>query len=301
MATSISHFNQFNFTSTNYENVEQLEDFPFMYRSTEYDGIYVPNHWHDSLEILYIEKGHMKVGLQDGEVHLFGNDFIIINSRDIHNTITIGFTKCWILQLSPDFLLKIIPDFYDIRFENELFPGPNRSSGIRGNSEIDKIRRDLELMSVVFEQKNTGYIPAFLSLLYDLLFLLEKNAKVRVSPNTVTKLSKNREILTQITDYVRQYYKGKITLSDGARVAGLQQEYFCRFFKKNMGMSFMDYVNEIRFSKVYSDLINTDKSVQDILIDRGFTNYKLFMKMFKDRYNTTPYKKRKSINKNSKE
>ena len=295
MAPSLSHFEQFNVTSQGYENVSQLEEFPFMYKVSEYDGIYVPNHWHDSLEILYIEYGHMKVELPDGCVDLYGHDFIIINSRDIHNTIAIGMTKTWILQLPPEFMISVIPDFLDIRFENPLFPGPTLSAGIRGNRITDKIRSDLALMSKVYSQKNSGYICAFLSLVYDLLFLLDTNAKVKISRSTISKLSRNREILSAITEYVRHNYKGKITLADGAKVAGLQQEYFCRFFKKNMGMSFMDYVNEVRFSKVYTDLIYTDNSVQNILINRGFSNYKLFMKMFKERYNTTPLQKRKSI------
>ena len=295
MAPSLSHFDQFNVTSKGYENVAQLEEFPFMYKVSEYDGIYVPNHWHDSLEILYIEYGHMKVELPDGSVDLFGHDFIIINSRDIHNTIAMGMTKTWILQLPPEFMSSVIPDFQDIRFENPLFPGPNYSAGIRGNSITDKIRSNLALMSKVYTQKNTGYICAFLSLLYDLLFLLDTSAKVAISPSRMSKLSHNREILSSVTEYVRHNYKGKITLADGARVAGLQQEYFCRFFKKYMGMSFMDYVNEVRFSNVYSDLIYTTDSVQDILANRGFTNYKLFMRMFKERYGTTPLQKRKAV------
>ena len=56
----------------------------------------------------------------------------------------------------------------------------------------------------------------------------------------------------------------------------MQPGYFCRFFKKCMGVTFLEYQNELRLSYIYRDLITTEDSVRDILERHGFTNYKLF-------------------------
>lgn len=289
MVNSISHFDNLGSTSTGYEAITDLPEFPFMYKIVEYDGLKVPNHWHESLEIIYIEFGHMRVDLQGAITDLYGQDFIIINSKDIHSTQALTNTRSCVLQLPPEFMRTVTQDFDDIRFENQAI----QSSGIRGNETTDRIRSDLSLMSNIYEHKNDGYVCAFLSLLYDMLFLLNTKTKITISPGQRTKTERNRQILSEVTTFVRNNYKRHITLKEAAATAGLQQEYFCRFFKRNMGMSFIDYVNEVRFSKVYEDLMSTDLSVQDILERRGFTNYKLFARMFRERYKTTPTKKRR--------
>ena len=53
-------------------------------------------------------------------------------------------------------------------------------------------------------------------------------------------------------------------------------------------MTFLDYVNSVRMEHVVRDLQRTDLSVQKLLEIHGFTNYKLFMKMYKSRFESTP-------------
>ena len=55
-----------------------------------------------------------------------------------------------------------------------------------------------------------------------------------------------------------------------------------------MGMTFLDYVNSIRLEHIARDLLDTDLSIQDLLEKHGFTNYKLFMKMYKKTVSTAP-------------
>lgn len=287
MNNSISHFNNLIPTAT-HENIRDMADFPFMYRIDHFNGEYTPNHWHESLEIIYIESGHLRVELNGNTVDLYGDDYLIINSGDIHNSTFIGPTTHCLLQLPPSFVATVIEDYSRVRFENPALPGNSISAGIRGNETSNRIRGNLSLMHSIFAQKNAGYRSAFMSLLYDTLFMLDTTAKVPITEVSRTKSEKNREILTQVTTYVAQHYREPVRLADAAGLAGLQQEYFCRFFKKYMGLSFIDYVNEVRFSHVYSDLISTDYSIQNLLDRHGFTNNKLFMRMFRERYNSTP-------------
>ena len=85
----------------------------------------------------------------------------------------------------------------------------------------------------------------------------------------------------------------EIILEDAALELGLNREYFCRMFKKNMGISFISYVNQVRIDHIYQDLIHTDDSILEITERHGFFNQKLFYQMFKERYQCTPVKLRK--------
>lgn len=61
-----------------------------------------------------------------------------------------------------------------------------------------------------------------------------------------------------------------------------------------MGTTFLEYQNELRLSHIYQDLIETDDPVNVILERHGFTNYKLFRRMFKETFGDTPTQIRKS-------
>ena len=69
---------------------------------------------------------------------------------------------------------------------------------------------------------------------------------------------------------------------------GLNKEYFCRFFKKHMGMSFLQYLNDVRAAHIYQDLQNSNAPISEIMEENGFTNQKLFNKTFKALYGSTP-------------
>lgn len=55
-----------------------------------------------------------------------------------------------------------------------------------------------------------------------------------------------------------------------------------------MGMSFLQYVNEVRISHIYQDLIRTDIPVGELADQNGFSNQKLFNRTFKEIYGCTP-------------
>ena len=78
-----------------------------------------------------------------------------------------------------------------------------------------------------------------------------------------------------------------------SQVILLQPGYFCRFFKKRLSMTYMEYLNEYRLSFIYRDLINTADPLQEILERHGFTNYKVFRRAFKEHFEASPMKIRK--------
>ncbi|WP_089982381.1 helix-turn-helix transcriptional regulator [Clostridium sp. C105KSO13] len=90
------------------------------------------------------------------------------------------------------------------------------------------------------------------------------------------------------TVYIDKHYKEPITLQDAADKLMLNKEYFCRFFKQNIGISFITYVNQVRIHHIYHDLVHTEDPTIDIMERHWFFNQKLFYKMFKEIYDCTP-------------
>ena len=99
--------------------------------------------------------------------------------------------------------------------------------------------------------------------------------------------------LEPVLDYISEHYREPISLNEIAEVACLQTGYFCRFFRKKMGITFLEYQNEYRLSFIYRDLITTRDPVHVILERHGFTNYKLFRRIFFEHFGNTPTQIRK--------
>ena len=109
------------------------------------------------------------------------------------------------------------------------------------------------------------------------------------------KTSRYLDRLDLIIKYINNHYSECISLENISSQAGLNAEYFSRFFKKYMGTTYLKYLNSIRLEHFYIDLTNTDYSISELIERNGFTNYKVFMKLFRDAYGTTPNEIRKQI------
>ena len=119
------------------------------------------------------------------------------------------------------------------------------------------------------------------------------NFSIRVVHSNQSQHNKDRARLDTILDYIAQNYR-HISIEEIAGIAYLQPGYFCRFFKKCMGITFLEYQNELRLSFIYLDIISTDDSIKDILERHGFTNYKLFRRMFFEHFKASPTEVRKT-------
>ena len=114
------------------------------------------------------------------------------------------------------------------------------------------------------------------------------------NPPSSKKDVKNFVRLEPVLEYTKKHYNTPITLSEISQIACFQEEYFCHYFKKNMGVTYFQYLNEIRLSHIYRDLTSTDLPLKVLLEKHGFTNYKLFRKMFYEQFATTPGEYRKN-------
>ena len=81
-------------------------------------GILVPAHWHHSLEILLIESGGMTVTLNDARLSLHAQDFVLINSGDLHSTNCPEHSRVRVLQIPYPFLKQNIPEYDRLRFRS---------------------------------------------------------------------------------------------------------------------------------------------------------------------------------------
>ena len=89
-------------------------------------------------------------------------------------------------------------------------------------------------------------------------------------------------------EFVREHYGERISLADAAGLLSITPEHFCRLFRKYTGQTFLAYVNQIRMEHFHTDLLETDKNITFLLDKNGITNYKGFLRKFKEAYGESP-------------
>ncbi|NLG39190.1 MAG: helix-turn-helix transcriptional regulator, partial [Fibrobacter sp.] len=95
-------------------------------------------------------------------------------------------------------------------------------------------------------------------------------------------------------DYINSnYHNASLSLEDVCREVGLNRNKLSDILKKNVGMTFSSFVNEIRLKEACRLLIETDLQVVEISINIGFGNVSHFNKVFKQAYQKTPLEYRR--------
>ena len=257
---------------------------------TETDaGSYVPSLWHVAIEIIYMVKGELDVTVESSHSHLNEGQCILINSGVIHSTKCSSPNVGIVLQIPFSFIQLYLPDVGQLQFVLD----ESSDSPIR-RTKLDVLKETLRQMQIANDIRPKGYILRFNSLLFELLFQLYHNFSVKVFHARLNHKAKDLNRLNLVLQYTNTHYNQPIALEEIAQVAFLESGYFCRFFKKHMGLTFLEYQNEVRLSHIYQDLLSTNDTLQQILERHGFTNYKLFRRVFAEHFHATPLQVRRN-------
>lgn len=73
----------------------------------------------------------------------------------------------------------------------------------------------------------------------------------------------------------------------------MNEQYFCRFFKKSLGKTPVSYINDFRIRHAATLLRTTELPVTEVCLESGFNNLGHFMKEFKKATQLTPLQFRK--------
>jgi two-component system response regulator YesN len=105
-----------------------------------------------------------------------------------------------------------------------------------------------------------------------------------------------KSVVNTICDYIDQNYQENITRTSLAKIVYLSPDYIARYFKKETGISLVNYIIKKRVDIAKELLNNTDLPVHIISDKVGYGNYSYFTKLFKKETNYTPVDYRKLSN-----
>lgn len=252
-------------------------------------------HWHDAIEILYLQEGELKVNTESTSRNLRSGQCTLIQPNKVHSTLCTRPNKAIVFQIPLLFLEKFVPDASRLTFQLE--ETPRQASQSKWNiqkTQINQFKEKLEQMQFIMDTKPDGAPLLFNTLLFDALYQLYHNFSFGFTADSTSRQNQNLEKLKPVLDYINCNYNRANFPYWNFQVSMFDPKYFCRFFKKCMGTTFLEYQNGIRISHIYQDLVSTNDKISVILERHGFTNYKLFRKVFYKHFGATPTEVRKN-------
>jgi hypothetical protein len=88
--------------------------------------------------------------------------------------------------------------------------------------------------------------------------------------------------------YIEEHYMKEIKLRDLALVAHISSTYYSIKFKKDMGITFKEYLINFRMNKARELLKDEDRSCKEVGMAVGYMDYVQFSKIFKKYVGTSP-------------
>lgn len=249
-------------------------------------------HFHDAYELYFILSGTRDYFIEEQFFKLGEGDLAVVPSGALHRTAGKGATR-FLIYFSPEFLER-----YYTKPIRDLLTAPLKTAVYHPSQE--QRTRIMELMTTLLQEyelnkkeKSAPREAAIALLLSDLLRLIAK------LPNAAAQKENPAPRSAQIVKYINENYNEIFSVEDVANHFFMSKYYFCRLFRKTMGIPLFTYINTIKIQQSCLIMEKENCTLTEIATRCGFNTSSYFCKVFKNIMGVSPgeYRKQKKLSK----
>lgn len=236
----------------------------------KYRNLHNISHWHMEHELIACREGSAQVMLDDTMFNITQQQCIFCHSGRVHY-----------ISASPDSLLLVClfdEKMYDpitspFALENPVFED---RYGIL--PKLSEIRHELQNQPIFFECRTEAMIG---EILVD-VFRGEPLRKAQWQFSDVVTRYK------QLLNHIDLEYE-HITYQNAVQFMNMSDAYFSRYFKRQAGMTFSQYLNVVRIEKAVQLLDSAPTmKITDVMLRCGFNTIRSFNRVFREVTGFTP-------------
>jgi YesN/AraC family two-component response regulator len=153
-------------------------------------------------------------------------------------------------------------------------------------SEEDAKKAEVHLVNMV-RNKGIDKMISFFNIL-KILCSAEKRTSLCSENYKQAFDEQGNKKMTDVYNYVRENFHKQITLVKISRIVHMSPFAFSRYFKKNCGSGFIEYLGRVRMNKACHLLRETEYQVHDIASQCGFSSISNFNKQFRKSESLSP-------------
>ncbi|NLM05638.1 MAG: helix-turn-helix domain-containing protein [Tissierellia bacterium] len=254
-----------------------------------------PFSWRKSIQLLQVLEGSLGVTVENESYSLHAGQVDIINEDEVYSFKSDEDNVILLIDIDPNFFEKFYDDAREVFYYADETASGEEEKYIGLKKLIDIIYYECLKKYDDYEEKIE---EKTLELMYYLLnnfhYLYYEGEGVEWNEETFNRSHR-------IVKYISNNYMDKVSLQDIADQEFLTSQYLSFKIKDTFGQTFNEYVSQMRVEESTKLLLDTDKSIQEIAEDIGFSHSRYYNKHFKLNYNMTPLQYRKKYKMNKKE
>lgn len=248
-----------------------------------------PIHYHKEFELNFVINAPGMLRIVGDSTEVIGEyDLVLITSPDLEhvweqhdckNTEVREIT----IQFSPTFM-KTLLDTNQFARVAKMF-NKARNGLCFPSAAIMKIYSIIDKLS---ETKGFYAVTSFLTLLYELSYFTDEARVLASSSFAKIETHSDSRRVQKVQNYINIHYKEEIRLGQLAKLVGMTEVSFSRFFKLRTGKSLSEYIIDIRLGHAARMLVDSTMSIAEICYESGFNNLSNFNRIFKKKKKASP-------------
>jgi AraC-like DNA-binding protein/quercetin dioxygenase-like cupin family protein len=271
-----------------------LEQESNFFRQQCHNGDLTEAHRHEYVELAYVVSGTLRQRIVGSDEVFQAGEVCVIGQNSVHQ----------------DYLTDEESVVIFIGISNDLFASKNaltdrysRAQGFFRDLVVQR-KKDLKFIrfspragineefeevirQIIIENQGcrAGYVNIVAGLLERLNDILMSQFQISLSKGEASQVRKL--LFDDVVDYIDQNY-ATVTLDDLCEKFAYNAYYFNRLIKENTGLTYSDYLKNIRMDKAAYLLKTSGDSVDRIAHRVGYTNQGFFYKKFRERFGVLP-------------
>lgn len=231
-------------------------------------------HAHGYTELFYIIDGYGQFRINDGLFPVHAHQLVVVNPNIIHTEVSYEAHPLEYIVLGIEGLELTNPGSDEARYCIYSF------------SENNDVLSCMQNILQEIQQCQPEYQRACLAYIDIILVQLMRNTSVSVS-QTSSRFPANRQCAA-VRQYIDQHYKESITLDLLAEKVSINKYYMAHAFKREYGVSPINYLIARRIQESKRLLTETDLSLSQIATVLGFSSSSYFSQSFRNAEGISP-------------
>ncbi len=254
-----------------------------------FGSVAVCAHYHKYIELLYMYSGTLSINIDGKIFNVTSGELIIINSNESHIIKSLTRSREYVcLQFDPEILyaedpsMSELSDFLRRMFEKDRPRVINKAA-------IDDSPIPSLCQSIINEWKERTpgsdliMRSCFIGVFGWIYRYWSKSEDLEDSN------SNSQSFVNKVRNYVKTNY-ATATEAEAAKRCNYSLGYFSKKFNQVFGISFREYLTNVRIKQAVKLLITNDMSITACAEYVGFSSTSYFIKKFKEIYGRSPKK-----------